>query len=265
MYKIGEFSILAKTTIKTLRYYEKENLLIPSYVDKETGYRFYDSKELITLAKIISLRQIGLSIKDIKKVLNMKDIKEILNKRKEDIEKELNIHKKELSKINYLLEGKEMENEIIVKELPDYTVYYKEGVIEDFSKITEFILSSADECLKTNPNMKCIEPGYCYVSYLDGEYKEKNIKIRYSQAVEESGIENETIKFEKLKPIKGICIYHKGSYSSIGKAYSKVLDYIEKNNYEICEPIRESYIDGIWNKENEEDYLTEIQVPVKEK
>ena len=26
MYKIGEFSSLAKTTIKTLRYYEKENL-----------------------------------------------------------------------------------------------------------------------------------------------------------------------------------------------------------------------------------------------
>ena len=29
MYKIGEFSKMSKVTIKTLRYYEKEGLLIP--------------------------------------------------------------------------------------------------------------------------------------------------------------------------------------------------------------------------------------------
>lgn len=29
MYKIGEFSVLSKTIIKTLRYYENEGLLIP--------------------------------------------------------------------------------------------------------------------------------------------------------------------------------------------------------------------------------------------
>ena len=44
MYKIGEFSILAKTTIKTLRYYEKENLLKPVYIDLNTGYRYYETK-----------------------------------------------------------------------------------------------------------------------------------------------------------------------------------------------------------------------------
>ena len=26
---------------------------------------------------------------------------------------------------------------------------------------------------------------------------------------------------------------------------------------------RESYIDGIWNKESEEEWLTEIQVPIR--
>ena len=39
------------------------------------------------------------------------------------------------------------------------------------------------ECLKLNPNIKCVEPDYCFVNYLDGEYKDKNIKVRYSQAV----------------------------------------------------------------------------------
>lgn len=44
MYKIGDFSRLLKTTIKTLRYYEKEKLLIPAFIDPNTGYRYYETK-----------------------------------------------------------------------------------------------------------------------------------------------------------------------------------------------------------------------------
>ena len=67
MYKIGDFSSMSKTTIKTLRYYEKEGLLTPVYIDENTGYRYYESSQLLDISKIISLRQIGLSIKEIKK------------------------------------------------------------------------------------------------------------------------------------------------------------------------------------------------------
>ena len=41
-----DYAILkeVKTTIKTLRYYEKENLLKPVYIDLNTGYRYYETK-----------------------------------------------------------------------------------------------------------------------------------------------------------------------------------------------------------------------------
>ena len=82
MHKIGDFSKMSKTTIKTLRYYEKEGLLIPAYVDPYTSYRYYESRQLTDLTKIISLRQAGLSINDIKEVLIGNNFKEILEKRK---------------------------------------------------------------------------------------------------------------------------------------------------------------------------------------
>lgn len=103
MYKIGEFSKLSKTTIKTLRYYEKEKLLMPAFIDQNTGYRYYETKQLIELSKIMSLRQIGLSIKDIKIVLDGYDRKKILEKRKKEIEDALLLYNSELAKINYLL------------------------------------------------------------------------------------------------------------------------------------------------------------------
>ena len=82
MYKIGDFSIMSKTTIKTLRYYEKEGLLIPAHIDKYSGYRFYETSQLVDLAKIIALRQVGISIDNIKLYLSGNDIKDILDNRK---------------------------------------------------------------------------------------------------------------------------------------------------------------------------------------
>ena len=265
MYKIGDFSSMSKTTIKALRYYEKEGLLKPVYIDQNTGYRYYETSQLVEISKIISLRQIGLSIKDIKNILNGCDMKSILNKRKKEIKENLTIYTTQLSKINYLLEENNMKNEIFIKEIPSYIVYYSDGIISDFSKIPEFVLQAGAECAKANPNLKCITPNYCYISYLDGEYKEKDIKIRYAEAVEEFGEETNQIKFMKTTPVTAVCIYHKGSYENLRQSYNIILKYIEDNGYEIIDNVRECYIDGCWNKDNSDDYLTEIEFPVRKK
>lgn len=262
MYKIGDFSNMSKTTIKTLRYYEKEGLLKPVYIDLNTGYRYYETSQLVELSKIVHLRQAGLSIKDIKNILDGQDLIEVLKYRKKEIEKQLFNYNTELSKINYLLEGN-MKNKIFVKEIPSYIIYYSDGVISDFSKITEFVLNAGEECAKANPNLKCINPDYCYVSYLDGEYKEKDIKVRYAQAVLEYGKETDNIKFMKSDKITVVCIYHKGSYENLRDSYNVIIKYIEDNDYEIIDNPRECYIDGCWNKDSEDDYLTEIEFPVK--
>lgn len=158
-----------------------------------------------------------------------------------------------------------MKYEVIVKNLPDYTVYYKDGVVKDFSEIVDFILGSGEECKNLNPNIKCIEPDYCYLNYLDGEYKPGNFRIRYAQAVKEAGVENESIKFMKLKPVEAMCIYHKGSYDGLRDAYAFLMNYVEEAGYEIIEDPRERYIDGMWNKSDESEWLTEIQIPVRKK
>lgn len=67
-----------------------------------------------------------------------------------------------------------MQNEIFIKEIPNYIIYYRDDVISDFSKISEFAYTSGTESAKANPNLKCVTPNYSYISYLDGEYKEKD-------------------------------------------------------------------------------------------
>lgn len=266
MYKIGEFSSLSKTTIKTIRYYEKEGLIKPSLIDEYTGYRYYEAKQLDEVARIISFRKIGLSIKDIKRIMSSGDLTEVLSQRKKNIEEELVLHNQQLAEINRMIKEISMSQEIMIKQLPACTIYYKEGVVADYSEISGFILNSGKECFKLNPDIKCVEPDYCYVNYLDGQFKERDIKIRYAQAVvegEKPFVESDSIKFTKIDEVKAVCIYHKGAYDELGKSYSEIMKHIEDNGYEIADCPRECYIDGIWNKDDVNDWLTEIQVPIK--
>ena len=75
MYKIGLFSQITKTTIKALRYYDEVGLLKPSIINKENNYRYYTTKQLYTLHKILCLKQMGFSISEISTILNNDNIK----------------------------------------------------------------------------------------------------------------------------------------------------------------------------------------------
>lgn len=61
------------------------------------------------------------------------------------------------------------------------------------------------------------------------------------------------------------CVFHHGSYRTFSESYEAVLKYVEENGCEIAGEIRESYIDGVWNKEDESQWLSEIQVPIRKK
>ena len=55
---------------------------------------------------------------------------------------------------------------------------------------------------------------------------------------------------------------HKGSYDGLPLAYSALFKWIDDNDLIPADGPRESEIDGIWNKESSDDWLTEIQVPL---
>ena len=61
MFRIGEFSKLTKTTIKSLRYYDKVGLLKPAFVDPDTAYRYYTEEQLDVMHQILAYKGIGMT------------------------------------------------------------------------------------------------------------------------------------------------------------------------------------------------------------
>jgi DNA-binding transcriptional MerR regulator len=68
MFRIGEFSRLARVSIKTLRHYDDEGLLRPAHVSRN-GYRYYSAAQLDTLQRILVFRDLGFSITEIRTFL----------------------------------------------------------------------------------------------------------------------------------------------------------------------------------------------------
>ena len=63
-YTTGQFAKMAGVTLRTIRYYDKIGLLKPSHI-LDNGYRQYCNKDLITLQKILALKELGFSLEEI--------------------------------------------------------------------------------------------------------------------------------------------------------------------------------------------------------
>ena len=74
-YSIKKLSEIAGVSTRTLRYYDEIGLLKPEEIDEFTKFRYYSTSQLFELHKIQSLRQIGLSIDEIKSIISGKDAK----------------------------------------------------------------------------------------------------------------------------------------------------------------------------------------------
>lgn len=67
-YSSGEFARMAGVTLRTIRYYDKQDILKPSFVS-EAGARFYTDKDFARLQQILLLKYLGFSLDDIREML----------------------------------------------------------------------------------------------------------------------------------------------------------------------------------------------------
>ena len=72
LFQITEFAKIARTSRKTLQYYDELDLFRPALVG-ENGYRYYALSQLDRLALIAALRDMGLSLREIKSYLQQED------------------------------------------------------------------------------------------------------------------------------------------------------------------------------------------------
>jgi DNA-binding transcriptional MerR regulator len=78
--KIGEVADFFRISVKAVRIYEKKGIIVPAYIDPESGYRYYTPDQLHQLAALLELKALGFSLEEIKDVMVGESSKEALYK-----------------------------------------------------------------------------------------------------------------------------------------------------------------------------------------
>lgn len=267
-FKIGEFSKLNQVTVKTLRHYEEVGLLLPAEIDEWTGYRYYEVCQFQRMSRILYLKKLRFSLEEIKDLFDsgtMQPPLSVLNEKIEQCREEqalLHRQELELKRLTEKLQTESKMEEVFIKPLPIHLAASFRKVIKGYGELFHLCPNViAPEMQRLG--CVCAKPEYCYTIDHNDEYSETDVDIEVCEAVESDGGKSDLIQFKEVPAVEtAACLYHHGSYDTFRESFSRLFSYVEENGYKITEHPRFSYIDGIWNKESEEEWLTEIQLPV---
>ncbi len=261
-FKIGEISKLYKISSDILRYYEREGLLVPEKRGGN-GYRYYSNKQIWKLGTIRALRNLGVGLEEIKEYLKERNLKatndliefqlDVVDKKIEDL---LKIKRNLEEKKRYLYEThKVLTEEIQVRWIPKRMCYrsYK-SVFTDWEIDLEL------------KKLKYLE------SKSEGEYFASN---RVGAIVDKNGFQEDlynlyegTTLIDKegdyeIKEGNYIVYTYRGPYERIGNHYKIIKDYMKEKHLKVDGEIIEIFKIDICETEDEREFLTEIQIPIK--
>jgi DNA-binding transcriptional MerR regulator len=102
---IGEFARLARLTVKAVRHYDAEGLLVPASVDPRSGYRYYRAEQVRTATTIALLRGLDVPLPVVRQVLSAPDdatVAALLGEQRERLAAELALREQALRTLDAL-------------------------------------------------------------------------------------------------------------------------------------------------------------------
>lgn len=271
MLKIGEFSKLSRVSVRMLRHYDEIGLLKPAEIDCFTEYRYYREDQLPTVCRITALKDMGFSLADIVKLLEVYDDREQLEQFFSARQRELEALSRDTARKLTLLDAarkrlrkeEDMSYNVTLKTIPERyaaTVRMTIPRYEDEGRVWGVL--TEETC---RMNLAEADPCLCAVSFLDGEYKEENVEVMAWKTVKGEYPDTAHVRFRTLPEETVASCTYKGSYALITNVYAAVVAWIESNGYEPAGPMFNIYHVSPHETMNPDEFVTEVCYPVRKK
>lgn len=269
MYPIGEFSLITRLSVKTLRYYHEEGILVPDHVDEDSGYRYYRKSSIDRATAIVKLRAMEFSVSEIREILlqhsNDSEIISFFERQMTVLDEKAKEYWRMRDSISNTIDAIKrsemmtlnMDDEVLVKYIDDivFAGYRFTGSYDEVGNAFAKVGRAAGRNVA----------GPAMTLYYDGEYREKDADMEggfpLTRKIDSTGIDCRV-----LHGGKAVTVIHRGSYESIGKSYERLFARIESDKLNPIYPSREIYLKGpgLIFKGNPRNYVTELQVLVRE-
>jgi len=267
MLKIGDFARIGQVSVKTLRYYDMVGLLKPCEVDPSSGYRYYTFDMLPKLNRILALKELGLSLDQVKQLLeadlSAQELRGMLRLKQVEIQQQMAGEKEKLARVEARLQMIEKE-----KKMPDYEVVIKKIEPMRVAAVRDIIPAYPEqghlwEELESFLTLHKITPeGPCFSIYYSDQ---PDVDTQVCEPVNSPIPHDKRVKQLLLPRIEDMAsVVHNGPFLTIGEAYAAVIKWIETNGYRVNGPPREIYLRPAENgSQTDPDTVTEIQFPIE--
>jgi DNA-binding transcriptional MerR regulator len=264
MFRIGTFSRLTQVTVKALRYYDEVGLLRPAAVDELTGYRAYSLDQLPRLNRILALKELGLSLEQIARLLHetvsLSQLQAMLRDKRVELEARIREEHARLARVEAQLRQIQQE-----EPLPIYEVRLKDAAPQRVATLRRRIGDYQDvgrlfDELRAYVHRHRIRP----TAWISIWHAQEEGEIDAQAAVAGPGLlpADAPIQVEELPGVETLaCVLHHGPFQTIHQAYRAVMAWIPWNGYRIAGPSREWYYHA-GNDRHDPSYITEVQFPI---
>jgi DNA-binding transcriptional MerR regulator len=277
MFRIGEFSQIARVTIDTLRHYDELGLLKPANVDPFTGYRYYSARQLMPLNRILALKEVGFSLEEIARILQEQlttdqlrgMLKAQLIRAESDIQSAQLRQGQILTRLHFLeLEETMPAYEVTLKPVEAQPVAFIREVVPTIEQMPQRC-SEMFDTLGRWIQARGLPTGPAMTVYYAESFVRENIDTECALILTQPGATKSIppdapIKVRRTEPISLVAstIVTDDFYKKVDgltPAYNALAAWIEENDYQIVGPPRELF----YGSPHAGDLTAEIQFPVK--
>jgi DNA-binding transcriptional MerR regulator/effector-binding domain-containing protein len=267
MFAIGDFARLGRVSVRMLRHYDALGLLVPARVDPSTGYRSYAAAQLSRLNRIIALKDLGFTLRQVGEVLDEKvgidELQGMLRLRRAELETEAEAARARLLSVEARLaiieaEGRMPAAEVVVKRIPAIRVAETTGIAASYESadVGPVIGPLFDQlCSRLEAaGIETVGAGIaCYEPAADGVLIHAALPVAVDLGPG-SGFE-----VVDLPPIEAATLVHHGSMDTADFAVQQLGRWIEANGYHSLGYARELNLEcppdrNLW--------VTELQEPI---
>lgn len=268
LFTIGEVAKLFHLSVSSLRHYEQEGLLKPEYIDPDSGYRYYGTRQFEVLNSIRYLRVLDLPLSEISDFLSNREIERMEEKlqrqRQEVIEKQKELKRIERKINNRLQMLADARHSVFDEVYLNRKKACRMVWMRDSLKIRGF-LDMEEPIRKLEASQA---EAVVFLGKVGVGISEENLRSRRFDSYD--GIflildEEDHFEGNVIKVPETLCVSLRfcGSHTEAEKQYEHLLDYIEQHKMEVGGFSREvTMIDyGLTNDPGK--FVTEISIPVR--
>jgi DNA-binding transcriptional MerR regulator len=271
--KIGEFARLGQVSVSALRYYSDAGLLKPAHTDRWTGYRYYDLDQLAALNRILALKDLGLSLEDIGRLMGdelpPEQIRAMLRVKQAELTEQAREIGERLSRVEARIQQIEMEG-----KMPDYDVIMKRvgpirgAVLNDTLVGNQsgdvnytHLFDEVADYMRKHGATKSAPPLDLWYD-LPGNLPDE-MRVTVVVPTESELPPSDRVNIEVLPQVdQMVSVVHQGPFTTISAANVAALKWIERNGYRVNGPGRGVYLQ--YDRDGDPgEWVTEIQFPVE--